>query len=123
MKPEIIIIVLIVGSISAFFLIRGIKGLFQKKMLVKNPLAKTAPSSPSGVIFNILQDKVSQDYHVPEGFIDRNPMIEITGKDLFMRASFNILLGLIALFILTIFLNPELFNLTMDFIFSILDKA
>jgi hypothetical protein len=27
------------------------------------------------------------------------------------------------LFILIIFLNPELFNLTMDFIFSILDKA
>jgi hypothetical protein len=123
MKPEIIIIVLIVGSISAFFLIRGIKGLFQKKMLVKNPLAKTAPSSPSGIIFNILQDKVSQDYYVPEGFIDRNPMIEITGKDLLIRASFNILFGLIALFILIIFLNPELFNLTMDFIFSILDKA
>lgn len=121
MEPGAYIFAFIIGIISAFFLIRGVKGLIKRKMLVNNPLAKVTPTSPADVVFGILQEKVNQDYPVPEGFINRGKLIEITGKGAVIRALVNILLGLIALFIKLILLKPRWFDSTMSQIFRIID--
>ena len=122
MTPESFILIFIVGLISAFFLIRGIKGLILRKMIVNNPLAITAPASPIDAIIYLFQKKVAQDYHVPEGFINRDKLIEIKGRSLLIRAWLNILFGLIVLFILLTILSPELFDSTMDYVFRIINK-
>ena len=122
MEPEAYIFAFIIGIISAFFLIRGVKGLVKRKMIVNNPLAKVAPTSPTEAVIGILQKKVSQDYPVPEAFINRNKLIEITGKGAVVRALLNILFGLIALFIILILIKPEWLDSTMSQIFRIIDK-
>lgn len=122
MTPESFILIIVIGLISAFFLVRGIKGLILRKMIVNNPLAITAPSSPTNAIIYLLQKKVAQDYPVPEGFINREQLIEIKGRSLLVRAWLNIFFGLIVLFIMIAMLKPELFDLTMDYIFRIFNK-
>jgi hypothetical protein len=91
-------------------------------MIVNNPLAINSPTSPIDTIVHLMQKKVVQDYPVPEGFINREKLIEIKGRSLIVRACLNIFFGLIALFIMITMLNPELFDLTMDYVFGIIDK-
>jgi len=107
-------VILIVGTISLYFLISGINGLRHRRMRVLNPLARNTPTSPGEMILHILKKKVEEDYNVPEGFIDRNKQIDITGNELLFRAWLQIILGLLSTFVLTIFLYPELFNIIMD---------
>ena len=122
MKPEAFIPIFIIGLISAFFLIRGIKGLILRKMIVNNPLAINSPTSPTDAIIHLMQKKVTQDYPVPEGFINRTKLVEIKGRSLIIRACLNIFFGLIALFVMITMLNPELFDLAMDYAFGIINK-
>ena len=122
MTIESFFLIFVIGLISAFFLIRGIKGLILRKMIVNNPLAIKTPASPTDAIIHLIQKKVAQNYPVPEGFINREQLIEIKGRSLVVRAWFNILVGLIVLFFMITMLNQELFDLTMDYIFQIIDK-
>lgn len=122
MASEAYVFAFIIGIISAFFLIRGVKGLIKRKMIVNNPLAKAAPASLTDVVIGIMQEKVSKDYPVSEGFINRDKLIEITGKGAVIRAFLNILFGLIAFFIILILIKPEWFDSTMAQVFRIIDK-
>ncbi len=122
MEQEAYIFVFIIGIISAFFLIRGVKGLIKGRMIVHNPLAKVTPASPADAIARMVQEAAIQNNPVPEDFINRDKLIEISGKSLIIRACLNILFGLVALFIMFTLIKPELFDATMDHIFSIIDS-
>lgn len=108
-------IILIVGAISLYFLITGIRGLIQRRMRILNPLADTPPSSPVGLALNILKKKFEADSKVPENFGDKGQMVDITGRDLLFRAWFHIIFGLLAMLVLIFFLSPELFEKVMSF--------
>ena len=121
MEPESYIFVFVIGIISAFFLIRGVKGLIKGKMIVHNSLAKVAPISPIDAIARITQEAAIQSNPVPEEFINRDKLTEITGKALIIRACLNILFGSVALFIMFVLIIPELFDSTMNIIIKIID--
>lgn len=122
MEPEAYIFAFIIGIISAFFLIRGIKGLIKGKLIVHNPFAKTAPLTPVDAFIHILQEDAIKKSKVPESFYNRDQNIVLSGKGLYVRACLNILFGLVTLFIMFTFIKPELFDATMDYIFRIIDK-
>lgn len=109
-------IILIVGGIGLYFLATGLTALLKKRMTVVNPFAEERPLTISSAIFSILKKKVEDDYKVPEGFVDRSPKMRLTGKNVLVRAWFHIIMGLIALFVLTIFLNPAILEKIMRFI-------
>jgi hypothetical protein len=112
-------VILILGIISLYFLITGIRGLMKKSMRVLNPLADRAPSSMTDLFFDVLKKKVETDYNVPENFADKSQMIVIKGRDLYVRAWIHIILGLITVFVLVIFLSPSLLDQILNVILSI----
>lgn len=107
-------VILIIGGISLYFLVSGIMALIKKRMKVVNPFAKRHPITISDAIIRILEKKAEDDYKVPEGFIDRSPRTNLKGKNVLVRAWFHIIMGLIALIILAIFLNPAIFDRIMS---------
>ena len=107
---KVIPVILILGIISLFFLITGIKGLIQRRMRILNPLADRTPLSMTDVVFNVLKKKVETDYPVPDNFADKGNMIDITGKDLLFRAWIHIALGILTIFVMVIFLKPSVFE-------------
>jgi len=119
MTPGSIVVIFIYGLIGAFFIARGIKGLILGKMKVHNPLAFIAPTSPGDAIMYFIQKRAAEDYPVPEGFINRGQYIEVKRRNLIVRAGLNILLGLVVLFAMATMLDPDLFDLTMDFLIRI----
>lgn len=109
-------IILIVGIISLYFLVSGIKGLVHKRMMAHNPLADSPPSSVVNVLFNFLKYKVQTDLHINDSIIDKSEYINISGRDLIFRAWFHIIIGLLAMLVLILFLFSEsLFNLYDNF--------
>ena len=107
---KVIPVILILGIISLFFLITGIKGLIQRRMRILNPLADRTPLSMTDVVFNVLKKKVETDYPVPDNFAGKGNMIDITGKDLLFRAWIHIALGILTIFVMVIFLKPSVFE-------------
>ena len=107
-------LVLIIGLISLYFLITGIKAMIQRRMIVSNPLADASPVSVEGVLFNALKRKVQQDLNLSDHAMDKRPQIEITGSEAQLRAGLHIALGLIALLILGVSMYPDLFFDVVD---------
>ncbi|MHB8883288.1 MAG: hypothetical protein ACYC69_17485 [Thermodesulfovibrionales bacterium] len=105
-------VILIVGGIGLYFLVTGIMALFKKRMTVVNPHRLT--------VFGILKEKIEAELkvpEVPEGLIDRSPQMILRGKKVLVRAWFHIIFGLVALFILVVFLNPALFDKLMTLLY------
>jgi len=111
-------IILLVGGIGLYFLVSGIMGLLKRRMTVVNPFAKKYPITIHGAIIDILEKKIQEDYKIPEAVIDRSPTTNLEGKDVLIRAWFHIIMGLIALIVLAIFLNPTIFDRIMDIIYK-----
>lgn len=111
---KVIPVIFILGIISLFFLITGIKGLIQRRMKILNPLADRTPFSMTDIVFNVLKKKVETDYPVPDNFAGKDNMIDITGKDLLFRAWIHIALGILSIFVMIIFLLPSIFEWILD---------
>ena len=111
---KVIPVILILGIISLFFLITGVKGLIQRRMKILNPLADRAPASIIDFVFNILKKKVETDYPVPNNSVDKSNMVDITGKDLLFRAWIHIALGILTIFVMVIFLKPSVFEWVLN---------
>lgn len=109
-------IIIIVGGIGLYCLVTGIMALIRKRMKVVNPFAEERPLTISSAIFSILKSKVEDDYKVPEGFIDRSATTHLSGKNVLVRAWFHVIFGIIALFVLAIYLNPALFEMIMSIV-------
>lgn len=114
---KVLPVILILGIISLYFFVTGIKAFVQKRMRIFNPFADRQAFSISDLIFNTLKKKVESDYKVPENFVDKRTMIDITGRDLIIRAWIHIFLGIITIFVLIIFLSPNLFEKIMNIFF------
>ena len=108
-----------VGFFSLYFWYKGIKGLVQGRMKVRNPLAKSIPLTPMDWIYNKLQDSAQEYYKTPEAAIDRSQFIEITGIYLYVRSLFNIVMGLVALGVLLIGVRPDLLEIVMDWLITL----
>ena len=107
-------IILIVGGIGLYFLVSGIAALVKKRMTVVNPFAKKYPLTIFDAVMSILEKKVEDDNKVPERFVDRSPRMILKDKKVLARAWFHIIMGLIALIIMAIFLNPAILDKIMN---------
>ncbi len=87
---KVIPLILIIGTISLYFMITGIKGLLLRRMKVLNPLADTQSYNLQDLVFNTFKKQIESDINIPEGFVDKNEQIVITGNDLLFRAWFHI---------------------------------
>jgi len=122
MQIEKIPIILVLGTISLYLLIKGIRGLMQKSMRVPNPQADKIPASMDDLALDFLKKRIDADNKVPANFGDKRHMIEITGKDLFIRAGFYIMSGMITLIVLILYLSPSSFDRVYEFISTKLIK-
>lgn len=116
-------IILILGAISLYFLVTGVRALVRGRMRVLNPLAHGAPISLEDLALEVLRKKVQDDYRVPEGFIDRSGSVNITGGELWFRAWLHIVFGVVTLLVLAVFLRPDWLDLLLGFSLRLLDMA
>lgn len=107
-------VIVIIGSISLYFLITGVMALIKGRMTVQNPHHDSPPTSIEGLIFNLLKKRAKQDYPVPDNFGDKAKRTQITGSEATFRALFHLAMGLLSLAVLLCFLIPELAEKSMS---------